>query len=107
MGVRLLSLQIHKIIIGSQLNKIIIFFALALTMCESHLEISSKPNESEAKPIIKEEAKAPPCIHQNCFERPSDLDCTHPISGACWHYKIIYEHHCDCDQWAPNEKQQN
>jgi hypothetical protein len=51
----------------------------------------------------------PPCIHEHCAERPKYLDCVVLRTGykeapSCAKWEILYEHHCECDTWASEEK---
>ena len=43
----------------------------------------------------------PVCIHEACSERPGWLECTTRGSDSCVVFRIVYEHHCHCDTWAP------
>jgi hypothetical protein len=43
----------------------------------------------------------PICTHEVCFNRVSGLDCNGNGPNFCYHYRIQYEYHCDCDRWAP------
>ncbi|HEY5268192.1 MAG TPA: hypothetical protein VII94_03580 [Candidatus Saccharimonadales bacterium] len=66
-----------------------------LAMCDTQTPTKVVPAvDAPASPSL------PICTHQNCFERPSGLDCTGG-AGMCYHYVVQYERHCDCDQWAP------
>ncbi len=66
----------------------------------------SKPHDVSIAPdaAVVQEAPAGPsvvCTHEVCGERPAYLlgsDCS---GGACSRYRVTYEHHCDCDAWAP------
>jgi hypothetical protein len=71
-------------------------------MCETAPTEVTKPIQELVHP-----APPPPvCIHQNCFERISGLNCDHG-GYYCARYTVQYEHHCDCDQWAPAQKDAN
>lgn len=49
----------------------------------------------------------PICVNQNCHQRPKFLECAYEsVNGQystryCTRWEIQYEHHCDCDRWAP------
>jgi hypothetical protein len=82
-------------------KSILIVACLSLVMCQEE----AKP--TQASPIVTAipEPPSPVCIHQSCFERPNGLDCNVPAYGLCLHYTVQYEHHCDCDQWAPAKQE--
>ncbi len=67
-----------------------------LVMCETAPAEVTKPVEG----LFDPPPPAPICIHKNCFERLSGMACDEGINW-CRHYSAQYEHHCDCDQWAP------
>lgn len=51
--------------------------------------------------------QAPPCMRDNCVERPAKLVCAdlYRTASECVAWNIVYEHHCDCIEWAARPAQ--
>jgi len=89
---------------GTMNHRIYIMALLALSACErvSQAEQSVGPPAAAPSVSASPQAKAPVCIHERCSERPSYIRCTDNYrSHYCDNYRVVYEHHCECDTWAP------
>lgn len=65
---------------------------------------SASPPPAPAPPPPAPERPPPPCVREVCAERPAGLFCQEWHSGGfCLHYKLAYEHHCDCAEWKGAE----
>jgi hypothetical protein len=81
-----------------------IYIMLAVSffvMCETAPTEVTKP----AQELFDPPSPPPVCTHQVCAERPAYLFCEETWrEHGCGKFRIQYEHHCDCDQWAPAQE---
>ncbi len=63
--------------------------------------IKIEPTREAAQLPAQPVAPPPRCTHEVCVDRPRFVDCSHAYAYFCGKYEIQYEHHCDCDTWAP------
>jgi hypothetical protein len=67
---------------------------------EVHVEPIHADTPAPAPVLEVAPPPAPKCTHETCLERPKYMGC---LEGGNWcsRWEIYYEHHCDCDRWAP------
>lgn len=81
--------------------------AFLIAVCVARCAIRLRPTpEAVVLPDAAAPAPAvdpgPPCMHETCGERPKYLKCVSwPGAHECGTFEVLYEHHCNCDRWAP------
>ena len=92
------------VVVASIFVYAVVWMVLRMPPAEVDARITVEPRLLEQVPLPTQTtgSNGPHLVHEVCAQRPRYLKCTGGGVGQwCGTYEVMYEHHCDCDTWAP------